>query len=437
MLYLVLSIVLFLLAGIFYFKYKADILSISVLTALVYGVSSLGAFMATATNSWNYQQLHPMTAGIIILGVTALYFGEKFSRKLRFKISNKDKTIDLENYEHKPIRIDFLKTLICILFVIITILLIFTNMKQLTGESSISTVINSYRSSSEIFNNEAAIQNIKINTLYMIMYRMCEIIGLIYIYIIIRNKLAKYKNNPSSIILIILCILLTFLLSGRSGFMRYLIEALVIWLILYRKKKPLKIVKFVRIMIKAAIIILPLFYLILPLLGRSTSATWWDYLSFYVGSPIASFDVLIEKGLAHSQNFGALTLKGMQGILSKIGLYNSYSNYASKWVYFKTGLSSNVFTSMYAPFVDFGLSGVIICQFLFGYIFTKLYLNAKENINVRYLLIYAFFANLIIDQFRSEKLFTSFFSYNTLIYLILIIIISFLILGNKVIKKGQ
>lgn len=437
MLYLVLSIVLFLLAGIFYFKYKADILSISVLTALVYGVSSLGAFMATATNSWNYQQLHPMTAGIIIIGVISLYFGEKFARKLKFKISNKDKKINLDNYEHKPIEIDFIKTLICILFVVTTIFLIFTNMKQLTGESSISTVINSYRSSSEIFNSEASIQNIKINTIYMMMYHMCEIIGLIYIYVVVRNKLAKYKNRPSSIILIVLCILLTFLLSGRSGFMRYLIETLVIWLILYRRKKPLRLIKFVKIIIKASIIVLPIFYLILPLLGRSTSATWYDYLSFYVGSPIASFDVLIEKGISHSQNFGALTLKGMQGILSKIGLYNGYSNYASKWIYFKTGLSSNVFTSMYAPFVDFGMWGVVICQFLFGYVFTKIYMNAKNNINVRYLLIYAFFANLIIDQFRSEKLFNSFLSYYTLIYLVLIVIISWLLLGNKVIKKGQ
>jgi oligosaccharide repeat unit polymerase len=395
------------------------------------------SFMGRINNSWNFQELHFNTFCIIILGVLMFGVGEFAARKFIFK--TKTKTVDLENYKYEIIRVDILKIFICGGFILLTTFLIYRNMKSITNVSGLSNVIGAYRLLTPAFNSSAMETGVKINTIYTQMFRACEIISLIFIYIIVNNLLAKdkFSNNIPYLVVVLLYIFLSFLLGGRANFLQSVVEAFMIWLILYKRTKKLSITDFIKIAVKIMIVVLPIFYFILPLFGRSTSVNLYNYITFYLGCPIPSFDVMLQNGITHSAHFGEMTLKGIQAFLNKFGLIDYYSLYERNWIYYSTGLYSNIFTAMFPPYVDFGIWGVIICQFLFGFVFAKMYTWAKKFSNRIYLLFYAYYANQLVDQFRREKLFTTVIHYNAIIYLILLLILTYFIFEKKKVEVGD
>lgn len=437
MLYLLLSGILLIFSIAFYKLFKNDIGSPTVLSCLIYALSSFGAFLAQKKDSWNFQELHLNTFFIIILGILFFGIGEFLARKLIFK--NKKEKINKGDYIYNKIRIKPEKLIFCFLFILLTIILIYLNMKKIINVSGLINLINSYRMASEIFNENALAEGIKINTIVMQMFHACEILSLCFIYVVTKNFFAKdkIKNNLIYIIMIIMCLFSTFLLGGRSGFIRFVVEVFMMWFLLYSRKNTMNIKKFFFVSLKIIIIVLPLFYFILPLLGRNSTTNMYDYLTFYIGCPIPSLDIMLQSEAIKPEYFGQYTLKGIQLLMSKIGLMSDFSQYSSNWISFAPGLASNVFTSMYSPLVDFGIKGLLICQFLFGFIFSKMYIWAKKYMNYKYLLFYIFTVNLIFDQFRTEKLFGVFIHYNTIIYLVMLLIITWFLFGKKILENGE
>ena len=208
-------------------------------------------------------------------------------------------------------------------------------------------------------------------------------------------------------------------------------------MIIYRKKRKINLLKFVRIGLMILIIVLPLFYMLLGAIGQSTQNSFVNYMTFYLGSPIPGFDEYLENEYNKqvvSKHFGENTFVGIQQILYKIHIIDYYNIYQSEWLDFGNGLKSNVFTGIKTYFQDFGLNGVIGFQILFGVVYSYLYYKAKDS-NYRYLIFYGLIGITLIDQFRSEKIFNSLVRIDTLVYIISIILITWFLFNFKFERK--
>lgn len=352
--YIYLFLILIFLAIVYYYIFKKDVLSISFISCIIYALSVLAAFISyKIEESWNYVELHQQTAIYVIITVICIGIGEFAVRKL-LKKDNKDEKKDI-----KFIKVINFKILICTIFLLLTFFLIYKDMSRITNTTGISNVINAYKINSAMYNDSGSVE--QINFIYTQMYRVSLVIGMIFLYIYINNMCfnPKLKYNFRFIIPIIISVVLSMLLGGRSAIMRFIVAAFVFFMIIYGKKKKIKLLKFAKIGILILIIVLPLFYMLLGAIGQTTQNNFVDYMTFYLGSPIAGFDEYLENYYRYEeipQHFGEHTFVGIQQILYKFNLIDYYNIYQSEWLDFGNGLKSNVFTGIKTYYQDFGIT---------------------------------------------------------------------------------
>lgn len=439
MLYILLSCLLLLMAIVFYRFFNREIVSPTIITCLIFFVSVLGAFLGTSEGSWNnIFNLHWNTVCYILLGVFCFGIGELLARRVKVYI-HKRSVKQKNNDSGKIIHIDFLKNFIIIIFVLVTMVLLYMNLRTITGGNSLSQIISGYKSSSILYNENALEEGATINSMVLNMLRFCEITCVVYIYIIVKNLFLKDKlrNNILPAVIILLISFLSMMVGGRAILLKFFVAGFIIWSIMYIRNKHLSVRKFFKIGIKLIIVFVPICYFVLPLLGGNNSTNIIDYVSFYLGSQIPSFDIFLNNPIIKSEHFGQMTLKGIQMFLSKFGIIDYWSAYQKDWIYFTPTLYTNTFTE-FKPFLqDFGIIGLIVFPIIFGFVFSKLYLAAKENSNCRYIIFFAFFASLLIDQARIEVFFNTFISTRTIIYLICMIFVTWFLFGSKPIKEGE
>lgn len=366
--YVYLFLILIVLAIIYYYIFKKDVLSVSFISCIIYAISTLAAYISYKIDgSWNYVEIHKQTVMYVIISVLCIGMGELFVRKLGKK----------QNYiieeKVKPIKVTDIKIIICTSFLILTFFLIYINMSKITNTTGFSKVINAYKLNSAMYNDSENIE--QINFIYIQMYRVSIVIGIIFLYIYINNMCYnfKLKYNYKFIIPIIISIFLSMLLGGRSAIMRFIVAAFIFFMVINNKKKKIKLFKFIKIGVILLAIVLPLFYALLGIIGQSTQNNFVDYMTFYLGSPIPGFDEYLQNYYKYenvSQNFGENTFVGLQQILYKFHIIDYYNIYQSEWLDFGNGLKSNVFTGIKTYFQDFGIfRNNFISNIVWNYIF--------------------------------------------------------------------
>ena len=255
------------------------------------------------------------------------------------------------------------------------------------------------------------------------MKKTCDVLCVLWMYIFINNfKKKNIKKNIMNFIPIILCLLCTLLTSGRSLLMHMFVSFLMMYLIfkmIYSNKK--EILNLVKIIVICGIGSLLIFYFILPMTGRKTTANAFDYLTFYLGTPIPSFNKTIEKITPFENSFGEDTFSGVYYTLNKLNIINYEKPTSHEWTNFKN-FNSNVYTSIRSYYKDFGIPGVIICQFIFGFITSIIYLRIKDKKEPLLIILYSYYGYVLIDQIRDEQ-FYSLISSATVAYLLIIIVL--------------
>ncbi len=426
--YIYLLFILVFLAITYYFLFKRDVLSVSFISCVIYAISTLAAFIAYKVEGmWNYVELHSRTAMYIILAMICVGIGEYIVRVITNKKNEKKE-------ELKPIIVTNLKILICVLFLLVTFLFIYVDMCKITNAHGISKVISIYKQNSALYNNEDVQQ---ISFIYTQMYRVAIAMGIVFLYIYINNMCFNYrlKYNFKLLIPIFISMFLSILIGGRSAIMRFIVAAFIFFILIYNsKKKKIRLLKFIRIGALILVIVLPLFYMLLGVIGQTTQNSFANYITFYLGSPIPCFDEYLENSYNNDnkeiEHFGEHTFVGVQQILYKVHLIDYYNIYQSEWINFGNGLNSNVFTGIKTYLQDFGVSGIIVFQILFGMAYSYLYYKAQKS-NYKYLIFYGLIGITLIDQFRSEKIFSTLTRIDTLVYVISIIIITWFLFNLK------
>ncbi len=408
--------------------------------------------------SWNSQQISFKVVLYIILSLLFFGVGEFCARKIsdndniKRKITQKIKCSKYMKKEkinknntyiksNSNINIALWKNICVVIFIGITIILMFFELKRIaknygyTG-NNVSVILSTYRHHSALFDENAAEKGNTINTMVSQMKKVCDVICIIMMYYIIKNLFEKeswklfLKENLIPIISILLCVSLSLLSSGRAQLMKYIIAGVFMYAMLLLKHVDKKrfAIKFLKTGIATVSISILLFYLIIPLLGRSTKENPIDYISFYMGVSIPSFERYIQKPPKDTEHFGGETLYGVYSLLGKLKISDYKVKISREWRTFtnqKNGQKyrSNVYTSVRRYLNDYGVIGIIICSFIFGFVFYILYRLAK-NKNYKFLIFYAFYSYMLIDQIRDELFFTRFIHINTIINTIIIIVLT-------------
>lgn len=435
--YIVLAICLIFFAIGAYFLFDKDICSPTIITCLIYLFATILAQIGTF--SWNTIDISLKAIFIICFGIISFGIGEFITRKLIKKKKNEKPEKDNYIVENEIIKIKMWKSILILLFVVLTIILMILEMRRICIESGyevngISKILSTYRKVSPLFSTKLLKSNNTINVFVSQMKKVCDIICITISYVLINNLLNEkwkknvtniLKNNILNVVILIACYALSLLTTGRAQLMKYIVAAFFIYMILNLKKFSQKIVlkRTIIVGMLVVIIIIPLFYFMLPLIGRKTNSKFTDYITFYFGCSIPSFESYLDNPPEGDGHFGSETLYGVQSLLYKLKLSDYINPISREWTKI-SWFKSNVYTGFRRYMQDFGVLGVAICSIVFGMCFSKLYMNARNKKDFRYLLFFTFYSYMLIDQVRDELFFTRFIHINTILNAILIIVLS-------------
>ena len=424
--YVVLLGVLIILAIISFFVNQKDVLSPSFISCVAYMLCDICAIIGKL--SWNNIVISWKVIGIMMIGLLAFICAEFIVRKIYNKKAKKTDKIK----EDKILKVEKWKIISSIILIIIEIILMFVEIRRIvvaTGfdGNNILEMFSFYRDKSQLFSNELVNKGLKINIIVSQLNKLCTVLGMIYIYIFLKNIINKdkIKNNIVYIIPVILCCVLALMTGSRTQILKYVIATFIMGFILLSKKDSLKILlkKVLIIGTVLLVIILPLFYATLPLLGRKQDKDFIPYMTFYLGTSIPSFESYLNNPPAKSKQFGSESLRGINSLLNKLGIVDEVTPVSREWTKFPGSNYSTVYTAFRRYLQDFGIVGVIVCQFLFGAVFSIIYLYAKNKENGIWLIFYGMYSYMLIDQVRDELFFTTFVHINIFINMFFILVL--------------
>jgi oligosaccharide repeat unit polymerase len=454
--YLILLILLILFEICFFKKYR-DLLSPTFIYTLSMIISVLSSIIGLSF--WNSENNINLTTFLIILfSIVSFATGEcivrkifkiKFNKTANKKLKNEKKSIACQNIFDKSIDVSWTITIFESLFIIITIIWLFFEIKRIAilagyTEGGIGTIIGKYRELSTLFTTELLENGQNINSVVSQMRKICETICFINIYIFISNisnKGFKLKNSVKYIFIILLCFCLAMLTAGRMQILIYFVSAIFLFILFkLHNFSTLEIIKkYYKKFIVLLVTILACFCLMLPLSGRKLETNPVSYLSYYFGISIPSLNIYINNGVPDVNFFGEETLRGVQTVLFKLKLSNYVQPISKEWIEFSTSdghtYLSNIFTSGKRYFHDFGWGGIFICQFIFSLVFSSLYLIVKNKNFPVLLIFFSSYYYMVIDQVRDELFFADFVHINMIFRFFTIFIIYYLIIDKTSFKK--
>lgn len=415
--YIALIIVISILLILSYYLFRKDIFSPTFLSCLFFDISAVLALIGLG--SWNNQKdISVKLILIITVGLISFGLGELLIRKLFLKNKNDE---NIGETIHKYINVSKIKYILTIIFIILTTVILIKELEKVCiyygySGNSLSDMLNFYRMNTSLYNNNIEKVGVDINFIVKQLQKACEVICVIYIFIFINNLyIKKDKKLLLLLIPIFMCMAQSLLTSGRVILMKFFI--IFLFMILYTYINKWGKIKTLICSFVGCIILISIFYLVIPLLGRSKDNSPIEYVSFYFGTTIPSFEYILKENIEENPYLGQETFSGVYDSLNKFKILDKPNDNAYIWIDF-LGYRSNVYTSLKSYYIDFGICGVIVCQFAFGFLFTYLFLLAKNKE-----IIYIWYLNyvyILIEQIRAEQFFRL-ISMNTFAYTFLIV----------------
>lgn len=271
--------------------------------------------------------------------------------------------------------------------------------------------------------------------------------ALIYIYsfieihnvILMKHKKLKYKVSFFYIISLILFFIQTIISGGRSELILLIIAIIAFIFTIdnyYSNKNGTLLGKnFIKIAF-IVLIVLYLFSFTRTLVGRTSEDNFIDYVSRYFGGSIQLFDMYLDNPIPKSNIWGKETFFGINKFLNQIGIieadYTLHLEFRSS-----NGVElGNVYTSFRRMIQDFGISGLIILNFIFGFIISCYYNYIKRvksinKVSLKYIFYFMILHSVVLTPF-SDFFFSTILSINYLNIIIYMIFISFVLTKIKI-----
>ncbi|MBR2603798.1 MAG: oligosaccharide repeat unit polymerase [Bacilli bacterium] len=402
--YIILICLITFLLILSFFLFRRDYLSPSFLSCGMFDICAILAVIGK--NSWNNEiKLSINTIAIIIIGLSAFILGEFLLKRY---MQNKPKTDKVSQLN--VIKVSTLKYVLLFTFVITTVLLVYFEIRRICIHYDFTSrwlpdMLSFYRQKSILYDNILMRDGTDINFIVKQMQKFCSIICCFGIFIFINNFFAhdKRRNYVKLLALIILCFLASLLSSGRAILMQYFIFSVFLFMYYYKaysKKKNYK--KMIIYLALFFVFITSVFYFIAPLVGRGTRNNIVNYVSFYFGTSIPSLNRFVVNIPKHDKYIGNETFSGVYESLNRYNVINYERDSAYGWQMFGEQ-GSNIYTSFRSYYFDFGIIGIFVFPFIFGFLINWFYKKAKRN--YFWLIIYSYYSYIFIEQIRAEQFF--------------------------------
>ena len=149
------------------------------------------------------------------------------------------------------------------------------------------------------------------------------------------------------------------------------------------------------------------------LVGRTNESDSFEYISGYIGGSVPLLDSAINRNIVDSEDlgFGYNTFFPFYRLLRNLNIVNSHR--LGNLEFTRSGsLIGNVYTSLYIFFLDFGIVGAVILQFISGIIWSVIWYIVYNRNNFKkkkiiLMLLYCLHINSIALHFYSEGFYSA------------------------------
>jgi oligosaccharide repeat unit polymerase len=412
---------LIILIGFTVFSYKSDkkdigspffISCVAFLACLFFGLFFY--------SKWNVE-IEAITIFMVVSALVAFGLGHFFSKQV---LQNKKKSF----YAHNVITVGRCTTIIFFFFGIVIVLFNVIQKVQiakLLGYSGAADLLKAVRMADSLnIVNET-------NIFLFLAGSFLNGVGYVYTFIIVNNIIIKknvlYKNKLSKANwLPIIPFLINNILSASRYyiFIYFFMLFFYVVFIFYMQKHDgsfkLKEIRKILLLSIAGII----FFFVFMGMLRGDIQNVIDSFAIYLSSSLAAFNNVLKDGIRHSEFFGQETLFGIRYILAKLGFNVTQFGINQQFISFNASASTNIYTALKAYLADYGYGGMLVIQFVMGFLYSYFYYAIRNRGKIDCaIIVYSFLAFPLVYQIFTPEFTGSFlgiFQISTLISIILV-----------------
>lgn len=401
---------------------KLDLMNPTALMIIGF-IIGIGSFIAIQKKWQISLGMYPSL--LILLGIIAFALGAKICQAIfnvdfiGKKVSKPKISCLVKNKRFILVLATFIIVLQCI-----TTFLTYKELKNITGATSISSMISTYRESLA-----ASSISLRLSFFTSLLQKVLLAFSLMF-YIYAFTEFSSSKWKLYLFIPISFSAFQQLLMGGRLQIFRFLIMGIFMYYILLRHKNNwsvFEIKKIVRIGIIVFILSVPLFYMLKFFLGRASNESLLPYILRYLGGSTGGFALFVNNGLQHSLKFGQETFMGIYDALGRIYGFNGLVSLP--WVTAPSGdIVGNIYGADRRFLADFGVIGIFVLNFIMGAFYGGFYGIIRKKLRhgvlpVISLTIYAYLLYATFFQFIEGYFYFSIISINTLVQIVLIVMV--------------
>ena len=444
-----LLVFLFLVCVLGYVFWGKYILHPSVMVPMLFGFSTLIAFLNLST--WG--DIHQISLFVIIGGVITFcvgcFIGDVLFISLRnFFNRNKKSKQTIFTDQYFTYNIPQIKTIWVILFMFVVTVLDYIDLSNLTGGGLRSLLEITTAARFAYYSGDVVLRH---NFLVHHALSMCKMICYIYLFFVgYRLFVSKKKIKLIYLVPIILYYIQALFTTGRTDFIYIIYATLIIWYGLFKSTQawvPFTDYKFIKYAgIGVGLFILLFLMITLSRYGDSRNTNYdkdiTTSLSVYAGSSIYALDSYITTyGLSQIKSiyWGEETqylyydIQRLLGVSSKKIIDGLPPTFIGK-----SSQITTVYTALRRYIHDFGLIKMYVILFCLGFIYSIFFTYIRiEKDNFLMLLIYAFLSYPLVELAIEERFFTTLLCWRTLYCLFYLIIFYKILIVKRAETRGK
>ena len=451
---LLLFVVTLLLLLLCFYSNGKDILTPSVVVCALFAVSEMVALLSVDTWGIDYSL---EAALILILGISIFVIVDLFyyihlkNKRIIFHAQGRKRNLTLDNSGNLIIINKYILWIIIVVNVVY-IPVFYLSLMRIAASQGLQGALGMAMKSLSYDAARSVDTNLGIAT--TLLGRFCLITGYVLLFYFHNNRalikrkpeLNKYKKYNRLLLIPSICYMVASLFQGsRIQILLFLVYYFAVSYITTQKsghrwsrKDSMKYIKYALILVVVA---LPLFYLVLNVLGRSNANLgMFNYLAIYIGGSIQQFNQFVQDPVV-SNVWGKECFNPVYNFLWKLGLRSEYiPPHLEFRTLYKIGTSGdrwylgNVYTFFRSPLADFGLGGMVLVTLFFALFYSIYYHNSikKNNASEYSIIIYAYlFAQLSMVSIANQLtiMISVYGLFNIALFIVMIYVI------NKFCKK--
>ncbi len=374
-------------------------------------VISLGFLMGSVCTLYNEQRWGLEFSGYTVVIVTVGISGFIIGGIIAVLCTNRLRGFELACTQAPAtfIEIERIKTLIVCLFQLITMYLLFQEIRRITGYSDWLQAVARYRE----LTGRHAMENMDVVVMSMMTKNMVSlsfVAALVYAYIIGNNLAAPKRQTLLNLAPVLLHSSMILLQGARAEIIRIFLVVLITYYVTMKRslgwKKNSRTRRMIIGMAVSVVAFGGVFSAVRELAGRSSQADPLYYVTFYAGCPMAAFDVFLKGPIEPPPVWGGRTFYNLFLTTSVFFRWPGRYNFYSEFLMSPTGQEiGNATTVLRAPYTDFGPVGMFFAVVGFGIFYTAFYCRVRKKVSAHpmdfVLLIYSYVAYSFFMYFYS------------------------------------